>query len=309
MFALLLAAALAAAPSTAVRRFRVEHVYALPAKALAGKPATLFVPLPEDDPFQTVTDLRVEGAPFAVVHDERFGNAAARVEVGPQGLELAVGYTVERRERAADLSAVSGRPAPEAYARFLGSDRLVAVDARVKKLADEVTRGAATPLQRAQAIYAYVLSTMKYEKKGTGWGQGSIAWACDARSGNCTDFHALTIGLLRAAGIPARFQIGYAVPAGQGGELPGYHCWADFYLDGAGWVPLDASEAWKDPARRDYFFGHHDPDRFALSTGRDLVFPGMRAATPLNFFVYPYAEQAGVPLAGLTRTTHYRPVP
>jgi hypothetical protein len=39
------------------------------------------------------------------------------------------------------------------------------------------------------------------------------------------------------------------------GDIPGYHCWAEFYLDGVGWVPVDASEASKFPAKRDYFFG------------------------------------------------------
>jgi transglutaminase-like putative cysteine protease len=70
--------------------------------------------------------------------------------------------------------------------------------------------------------------------------------------------------------------------------------WADFYLDGAGWIPVDASEAWKHPERRDYYFGHHDADRVALSTGRDIRFPGMNGP-PINFFVYPYAEKNGKP--------------
>jgi transglutaminase-like putative cysteine protease len=312
MLSLVLAASLAAlavdASGPESRQFRIEHVYAVPAPALSGKTATIFIPLPEDDPFQQITDLRIEGARFEVVHDARDGNAAARIDVPPQGLELKVGYTVTRQERSANLALATGRPAPASYARFLEGSRLVAVDARVQKIAAEVTRGAVTPLQKAQAIYAYVLSTMKYEKTGTGWGQGSIAWACDAKYGNCTDFHALTIGLLRASGIPARFQIGYAVPPGPGGELLGYHCWADFYLDGAGWVPLDASEGWKHPERRAYFFGHHDADRVALSTGRDLVFPGMKASVPLNYFVYPYAEQEGHALQGMTRSTRAAPL-
>ena len=93
---------------------------------------------------------------------------------------------------------------------------------------------------------------------GQGWGQGDIEWACDKRYGNCTDFHALFIGLLRASGIPARFSIGYAIPTGAGGDIPGYHCWADFYVDGVGWFPVDASEAWK----------HKDKARLLLRPSR-----------------------------------------
>ena len=90
--------------------------------------------------------------------------------------------------------------------------------------------------------------------------------------GNCTDFHALFIGLMRASGIPARFSIGYSIPVGESGELTGYHCWADFYLDGLGWVPVDASEAWKHAEQRDYFFDSGHARRMnVVDTGPDVV--------------------------------------
>jgi len=87
-----------------------------------------------------------------------------------------------------------------------------------------------------------------------------------------TDFHALLIGMMRAAGIPARFEIGFSLPADrQAGPVPGYHCWAQFWLDDVGWVPVDASEAWKDPSRREYFFGAHDAHRILFTRGRDIL--------------------------------------
>jgi len=70
------------------------------------------------------------------------------------------------------------------------------------------------------------------------------------------------IGMMRAAGIPARFEIGFSVPAEQReGAIPGYHCWAEFYVEPYGWIPVDASEAWKHPDKKDYFFGAHDYNR------------------------------------------------
>ena len=276
-------------PATALaRQFHVEHRYSLPAHA--GELA--FLPLPSDDPWQRITGLRVEGASFQIVHDPKVGNAAARVSVPADGAQVMVSYDVERSERAADLSRASNQPSPSGYVEWLKPDQLVPVNERVLKMAAEVTRGKKTPLARARAIYDYVLSTMKYDKSGSGWGRGDLIFACDHKYGNCTDFHSLLIGLLRASGIPARFQIGYSIPTSASGELPGYHCWADFYLDGVGWVPVDASEAWKHPEQREYFFGHHDANRVALSTGRDLSFPG-QASPPLNYFVYPLAEANG----------------
>ena len=297
-----LGAAAAAAP---VRTFHVTHEY----KVARG--ATVWVPLPSDDPWQTVRDLRVEGAPWERVYDARWGNAAARLHP-TAGATITVRYEVTRRERGVDLShaaaAATGAP-PSGYAAWLQPDLRVPLDARVRKIAADVTAGKTTALAKARAAYDYVRSTMRYDKPagpGQGWGQGDIEWACDKKYGNCTDFHALFIGLMRASGIPARFSIGYSIPNGAGGDIPGYHCWADFYVDGVGWVPVDASEAWKHKEKAEYFFGHHDADRVQLATGRDVPLPGARGAA-LNYFIYPYAEAADGAPVEIARKTTYSP--
>jgi transglutaminase-like putative cysteine protease len=298
--ALLLAAwSATAGAAESARTFEIAHEYKV------ARAATVWLPLPTDDPWQTVRGLTVEGAPWERAYDTRWGNAMARVHAsGPT--TIVVRYQVTRRERAADLGHARAPATPSGYAAWLAADARVPLDARVRKIAADVMAGKTTPLAKARAAYDYVLSTMRYDKPagpGQGWGQGDILWACDKRYGNCTDFHALFIGLLRAAGIPARFSIGYAVPTGGGAELSGYHCWADFYVDGAGWIPVDASEAWKHPEQRDYFFGHHDANRVQLATGRDVPLPGMRGA-PLNYFVYPYAEADGVAVDVARKTTY-----
>ena len=285
-----------------VRTFHVTHEYRV------ARAATVWVPLPSDDPWQTVRGLEVEGAPWERVADSRWGNAIARLHPSAAAT-ITVRYEVTRREHGADLSRATARPAPSGYAAWLQADARVPLDARVHKIAADVTRGKTTPLARARAVYAYVLSTMRYEKPtgpNQGWGQGDIEWACDKKYGNCTDFHALFIGLLRASGIPARFSIGYAIPSGSGGAVPGYHCWAEFYLDGTGWVPVDASEGWRHRPRADYYFGHHDADRVQLSTGRDVPLPGARGGA-LNYLVYPYAEGADGHPVEVAHQTSYAP--
>jgi len=55
--------------------------------------------------------------------------------------------------------------------------------------------------------------------------------------------------MMRSSNIPARFEIGFPLPEAKvEADIPGYHCWAEFYLQGTGWVPVDASEASKNPA-------------------------------------------------------------
>jgi transglutaminase-like putative cysteine protease len=185
----------------------------------------------------------------------------------------------------------------------------VPLDDTIRKWAGEVVAAAHahTDLEMARAIYDHVVATVKYDKTGKGWGRGDIYYACDARRGNCTDFHAIFIGYARAMGIPARFSIGFPIPTERGqGSIAGYHCWAEFYAKGIGWIPIDASEAAKNPPLREYFFGTHDENRVEFTRGRDLKLSPRQAADPLNYFIYPYAEADGKPVEDLERAFSWK---
>ena len=77
-------------------------------------------------------------------------------------------------------------------------------------------------------------------------------------------------------------------------------------MKGIGWVPIDASEAAKNPAKREYFFGTHDENRVELSIGRDLSLNPKQGGDPLNYFVYPYAEVDGKTFASVDKSFSYR---
>jgi transglutaminase-like putative cysteine protease len=137
---------------------------------------------------------------------------------------------------------------------------------------------------------------MRYSKEGTGWGQGDAVWACDSRFGNCSDFHSLFISLARSQKIPARFEMGFSLPDQRGqGDVPGYHCWAFFKPAGQGWVPVDISEANKNPKLTEYYFGNLNENRIAFSVGRDITLVPPQDGPPLNFFIHPYVEVEGQP--------------
>ena len=176
-------------------------------------------------------------------------------------------------------------------------------------MALEVTRGKTSDLDKARAVYDYAADNLKYDKSGTGWGRGDIYYACDIKRGNCTDFHAVFTGFTRAVGIPARFEIGFPLPPDRReGEIAGYHCWAEFYLQGYGWVPLDASEGGKNPDRRSYFFGAHDEHRVLFTIGRDIRLSPAQKGEPLNFFVYPYVEVDGRAFEKVQKKFYFRDV-
>jgi transglutaminase-like putative cysteine protease len=262
----------------------------------------VWIPFPTSDAYQTVHQVSIDAPrPVTISRDPEYGNQILHVRVDrPQAREIPIEltFTTTRREhvnRAAESRAVR-RLAPEQRSRFLQPDRLVPTDGRIRQLAMDVTKGKSTDREKARAIYEYVTRSVKYDKSGQGWGRGDALYVCDARAGNCTDFHALIIGMARAVGIPAKFAIGFPLPAQRGsGEIPGYHCWAELYVQGAGWIPVDSSEASKDPSKIDYFFGAHDENRVQLSVGRDITLAPKQAGEPLNYFVYPYVEVDGKP--------------
>ena len=258
----------------------------------------IWVPVPQSDAHQDVMNLQIETPhPWTIHAEPEYGNsvlylALAAGDIDSVSLKLHV--RLRRRENRRSLDKATD---PEPFDdRWLMPDRLVPLDDFVKKLALEVTDGAETQQAKSRAIYDYVVDTMAYDKSGSGWGNGDIYWACDKRTGNCTDFHALFIGLNRAVGIPATFEIGFPLPPDRAnGIIEGYHCWAQFYLEGVGWVPVDTSEAKKNPKQRDYFFGAHDPHRILFSKGRDITLQPPQQGPPLNYFIYPYVEVDGEP--------------
>jgi hypothetical protein len=81
------------------------------------------------------------------------------------------------------------------------------------------------------------------------------------------------------------------------GSISGYHCWAEFFVEPYRWIPVDASEAWKHPEKRDYFFGAYDENRVQFTVGRDIRHEPRQQGDPLNYFIYPYAEVDGKPYA------------
>ena len=250
--------------------------------------------MPHDDAYQQITGMRIESEqPYQLVAGAQ-GNTMLHLRVkGARQSKYSVKLSFHALRREHGALQISD---DSCNAQYLKPDRLVPIDNQIRQWAREVVTAANahSDMEMARAIYLHAVSTMKYDKTGKGWGHGDIYYACEERRGNCTDFHALFIGYARAMGIPARFAIGFPLPAERGqGQIAGYHCWAEFYAKGVGWVPVDASEAAKHPDKRDYFFGHHDENRLEFSRGRDLILTPPQQGDPLNYFVYPYAEVDG----------------
>ena len=281
-----------------VRRFSIEYVGKVPGIPEGTKGLRVWMPVPQNTTAQRIEKL--DFTPNARLTTEgRFGNRIAYWEVGdPPGLlDLKMRFVCTRREILVDLDRLKtdGREEGSVSAPYTQPDRLVLVDDEIRKLADKVTAGRQSTIEKSRAIYDYVLGKMTYDKNHAGWGLGSTRHACDVGKGNCTDFHALFNSLCRAEGIASGFEIGLYLPYEKGKQEPlgGYHCWAFFRVPGKTWVPVDCSEADRFADRKEYFFGNHTANRVTLSTGRDITLEPKQEGEPLNYFLNPYAEADG----------------
>src|SRR5947199_2164267 len=266
-----------------------EFVYRVKLPEIQGE-VHVWIPLAKTDAFQTVTEEKLNiPVKWERVQDRDYGNNICVLYPQPSDSDktIEIRYRVVRKEKAA-YSATDAEAA-----RYLRPEKLVPINETFRTLAQKATAGNGDDLKRAKALYHHVIGRMRYDKSGSGWGRGDAMYACDAHTGNCTDFHAYFIALVRSIGIPARFAIGATIPADKNeGTIDGYHCWAEFLADGR-WVPVDISEAWKNPKLADYYFGHNPANRFELTKGRDLVVDPEPASGPINFLAYPLLEMNG----------------
>ncbi len=291
-------------PIHGARTVEATYVGTIAPLPAGAKRAEVWIPLPSDTPYQEIRNLKISSPFPATVGKDSAGNAVAHFVVedvaalGRKETEVRVTFRVRRSEVRSPLAHAAyvepGQVPPE-VAPYLGENRRVPLTPRVRKLAASLSAGKRDAVEKAQAIYSYLVDNGTYDKTTPGWGQGDSERFCDVKKGNCTDFHSAFMALARAEGIPVRFVIGFPLKPESAGTVPGYHCWAEFWAEGVSWIPADASDAAKsrDPEKKRYLFGNLDPDRFEISRGRDLTLSPKQNDGPINFFIFPYVEVDG----------------
>ena len=281
----------------AVRSFEATWVGTVLSVPASAKRVEVWIPLPSDGPYQTVSDVKVDVPVSVTMGMDSAGNRLAhfvldRPEQLGKDVEVKARYRIVRRE--AVSGALADRKAPADPAAYLAPNRLVPETPRLKELSNQLAAGKKDSVEKARAFYDYLVDNGTYDKTAPGWGKGDSERFCDVKKGNCTDFHSAFMALARAQKIPVRFFIGFPLKAEKEGTVPGYHCWAEFWT-GTVWTPVDASDAakTKEPVKKAYLFGNLDADRFEITTGRDLTLAPAQKDGPVNFFIYPYVEVDG----------------
>jgi transglutaminase-like putative cysteine protease len=271
-----------------------------------AKTIDLWLPVAQDTDGQKVSSVKViypTGGNIAT--DPRYGNKIwhKRFEApftndlreGVLGAEIV--FEIHRTEivvaKAKALEPAAKVKSPEKV--YLEPNKLIPIDiAPVKKIAAELKLEWEPPIRAAHKMYEWLIEGFTYNHKAPGAGRGDVVWACDSKTGDCGDYNSTFIAVMRQQGIPADHEFGFFIPANKReGKVQYYHCWSRFQVDGAGWIPVDPSEADKHPELRKYNFGSQTANLAKFTHGRDITLVPAQAGQPLNKFIFPYAEIDG----------------
>jgi transglutaminase-like putative cysteine protease len=281
----------------------------------ADQDARLWIPYPVSDRDQWVSDIRFSGdyAHAGVYTEKVYGTPILYAEwpKEAQSRKLTFSFAVERQE-VIRRNFPSKQPTwnPADYAECLKPTSLGPTDGEVKKLSDSITKGKKTVLEKAKAIYNWACENMYRDPETVGCGKGDVCELLKKPGGKCTDISSVYIALARAAGVPAREIFSVRLGKKPQEDITTWqHCWAEFFLPGYGWVPVDPADVRKamlveklelkdakTKEYRDYFWGGIDPYRVVIAQGRDVILNPPQKGAPLNTFGYPYAEVGGKPL-------------
>jgi transglutaminase-like putative cysteine protease len=309
------------APSTNWRTFdvitRVEILQPSGA-ARVWLPAALVV----ETPFQKTLFNRynAEGGAAKIIESraDGLGIIAAEFPAGAKPV-LTLRTRVATRNYAADLS-MPGNAAKADSAElkhFSRATKMLPTDGIVKTSAAEIVRGARTDLEKARAIYEWIVDNTFRDPKTRGCGIGNIRFMLESKDlgGKCADLNALYVGLARGAGLPARDVYGIRIAKSELGYkslgtsseniTKAQHCRAEVYIGGYGWMPVDPADVRKvileePPGNRPLddemvkkararLFGSWEMNWMAYNFAHDVALPGS-AGAPVNFLMYPQAE-------------------
>ena len=201
---------------------------------------------------------------------------------------------------------------------FKKPSKLIKTDGIVADTARGITQGKKSDVDKARAIYAWIVDNTFRDPKVRGCGIGDISTMLETGylGGKCADLNALYVGLARAAGLPARDVYGVRCAAssefkslGKADDITGaQHCRAEVYLTGYGWVPVDPADVRKvvleenppellpldDPKvqrARAKLFGAWEMNWLPYNYSHDVKLPQSNGPE-IGFLMYPQGETA-----------------
>jgi len=296
-------------------------------KPEGGSKAWIPLPMMDETEWQRPVGSSWSGnaATAKIARDGKYGAAMVFAEwsgsVAAPVLEVTSGFMT--RDRAVDPT--KRRPDAEKLsaadvAFYTSATDLIPTDGIVKETSNDIVKGAKSDVDKARAIYEWVVENTFRDAKTRGCGWGDIKSMLETKNlgGKCGDLNAMFVGLARSAGVPARDIYGLRVaPSIHGYKSLGVgspnvtraqHCRAEFFAQGVGWVPVDPGDVRKvvleEPptnlkidhpmvvAARKRLFGGWEMNWLAYNMAHDVKLPGS-SGPKIPYLMYTNGETGG----------------
>lgn len=249
------------------------------------------------------------------------GMVFAEWAAGEKNPSLEVKSRFMTRDRAVALGQKPNSPIQENQAvleYFRKPSKYIRTDGIVATTSQGIVMGWKSDVDKARAIYEWIVDNTFRDPKVRGCGIGDISTMLRTGylGGKCADLNALYVGLARAAGLPARDVYGvrcaksseFKSLGAAGNITKAQHCRAEVYLSDYGWVPVDPADVRKvvleedkpnklplDDAKvkkaRAKLFGAWEMNWLPYNYSHDLKLPNSNGPE-IGFLMYPQAEEA-----------------
>lgn len=274
-----------------------------------AKNVRLWVPIPTDNNWQRVLDCQVVSAPgtWRIAHQQEGRGDFVYVELqNPNAAtaEVVVRCVVERKgvHFPLETNVAASKLQPVLFEEALDQQSpLMEADDRIQTLADQACGNERDPSKQAMLLMRAVADMADHYSKDASkpkCGRGAAGDCLEQGGGCCTDLHSLFIAMARARELPARIQYGYRLLDAKAGQTfdPGYRCWTEYFVPGAGWVPTDIVAADNADAANPVRWASLSATRVWLWEGRSFELTPKAKAGPIHTMLCGWAEIDGKPV-------------
>jgi len=300
------------------RKFQITNAYEF---EVSSEATQLWVPIPKSEDYSKLISFEYNGNFTTAKIVKNPYNTKVLYVKWSKGIKpvLDIDFSLITKERTTDFSKATAKTNySKDVQTYLKGTKHIPITKGLQKYANDIVKGAKTPLEKAKAIYDWTVTTMYRDDSIIGCGVGDAKKSLEEKiyGGKCTDISSVFVCLLRNAGIPAREAFGIRVGQSKISNACGkadekgfaditgaQHCKAEFYINGLAWVPCDPADVAKvqlaenlsnnDKKFKDvkeYFFGSWDMNWIAFNSARDFILEPKPTQYPLNMLGYPYAE-------------------
>ena len=298
-------------PTPDWKKYTLRYEVEIPKASVTG---TLWLPIPQDmGHYQRFLSINWEGdtSGATLYREQTYSANIFSLSWNEQTPKLNVTFDVALRDRGRNFPAVKQHDVNQEDL-YLRPTQHMPIDGIVAETAHSIVDSFMTPDDKARAIYNWVVDSTFREPTTRGCGMGDIKFMLETGDfgGKCADINSLFVGLVRAAGLPARESYGVRVAEsgkfkslGSSGDISkAHHCRAEYFSPRYGWTAVDPADVRKvvlqenmrldDPKiieLRDYLFGNWEMNWVGFNRARDFDL-APKASEAIPYFMYPYAE-------------------